>query len=245
MPGRTIVCLVTGLWLLAAPALAQGVMPGVQPEGRVRVDVREAPWRSIGKLQAVAGSLRETCTAALVTPRVVLTAAHCLFNIRMRRWFLPTSLHFLMAMEGWRFTDAVLAEGMTIGSGYDPDNVAATRGADWALVTLAAPIGEPDRLLPLAPAAPPPGTEVMVGGYAQDNPNVLTADVDCRITDYLADGQGRRLLHHDCAATHGVSGAPLLALFRGRWSIVGVNVARAKVGIAGLAVTLDEVRGRL
>jgi protease YdgD len=237
--------LVAVLWFLAAPLAAQSVLPGLQPEGRVRVDVREPPWRSIGKLQAVAGSLRVTCTAALVAPRVVLSAAHCLFNVRSRRYFLPSSLHFVMALEGWRFSDAVLGEAMITGDGYDPDNVGATRGSDWALVRLVAPIASADYLLPLVRGLPPPGTPVMVGGYAQENPNVMTADVDCHVTAIMADGQGRRLLHHDCSATHGVSGAPLLARFGDRWSIVGINVARAKIGTAGLAVTLDEVRRHL
>ena len=42
------------------------------------------------------------------------------------------------------------------------------------IVRLGSDVSGDDRLLPLATALPPPGTAVTVGGYAQDNPNVIT-----------------------------------------------------------------------
>ena len=75
--------------------------------------------------------------------------------------------------------------------------------------------GDASLLLPLATALPPPGTAVTVGGYAQDNPNVITADLGCHVVGYVADKKGRRMIHHDCKATHGVSGAPMLAKLGG------------------------------
>lgn len=222
----------------AVPARAQ------PPSARTRVDVLEMPWRAIGKLQAVAGSLRMTCTAALVGPRTVLSAAHCLYNVRTRRFFLPSSLHFVVGLEGQGFAAATVAEALVIGPGYDPNDAGATRGSDWALITLAAPMAAGTPLLPVARRLPAAGAAVMVGGYAQDNPNVLTADTECHVTGFAVDGRGRRLILHDCAAPHGVSGAPLLIKGNTGWSIVGINVARARTGAVGLAVTLDEVQDR-
>jgi protease YdgD len=218
-----------GVSLLAlAAADAQG-------EPRARVDVGVAPWRSIGKVQATAGGLRETCTAALIDPRTVVTAAHCLFNIRTRRYFLPSSVHFLLGLDGSHFTSATIAESFELGPGYDPGKHGAARGDDWALVSLAAAI--PDQpTLGLAPAVPAPGTAAMVGGYGQDNPNVLTADTACHVTGLLRDADGRPLLVHDCRAVHGVSGAPLLVRLGSGWAIAGINVARARTGTRGLAV---------
>jgi len=44
---------------------------------------------------------------------------------------------------------------------------------------LDAAIGTPDRVLPLSERTPPPGTTVMAGGYAHENPNMLTVDRSC------------------------------------------------------------------
>ncbi len=229
---------------LAALLVAAAVPARTQPSNtRTRVDVLEMPWRAIGKLQAVAGSLRTTCTAALVGPRTVLSAAHCLYNVRTRRFFPPSSLHFVAGLEGQGFAAAAVAEALTTGPGYDPDDADATRGSDWALITLTAPMPAGVPLLPLGRRLPTAGAVAMIGGYARDNPNVLTADTGCHVTGFAVDGRGRRLILHDCAAMHGVSGAPLLVKGDAGWSIVGINVARA--GAIGLAVTLDEIQGRL
>lgn len=235
-PIRLVVAAAAATVLAALPAAAQST-DGL----RARVDVRQAPWNAVGKLQAVAGSLRETCTAAAVGARTVLSAAHCLFNIRTRRYFPPSSLHFLEALEGQDFAAAALAEAVVTGMGYDPANPNATRSSDWALITLAAPLAHSDRTLPLASRPPAPGAAIMVGGYGQDNPNVLTADTSCHVLGYVSDGLGRSLIRHDCAATHGVSGAPLLMKTGAGWSIVGINVAHTQAGLIGFAVTLEEV----
>lgn len=220
---------------IGAPLLGLAAEAQVVPRARVDVDV--APWRSIGKVQAVAGGLRETCTAALIGPRTVVTAAHCLFNVRSRRYFLPSSVHFLLGLEGSRFTSATIADSFVIAPGYDPEAPGDTRGNDWALVSLAVSVPN-QQPLELAHVAPAPGTAVMVGGYGQDNPNVLTADTDCHLTGLLRDPGGHALLTHDCRAVQGVSGAPLLVRLGSKWAIAGINVARTRTGTQGFAVPI-------
>jgi protease YdgD len=205
---------------------------------RARVDAGVAPWRSVGKLQAAAGGLRETCTAAVIGPRTVVTAAHCLFNVRSRRYFLPSSVHFLLGLEGSRFTSATIAESFFIAPGYDPEAPDDTRGNDWALVSLSASMTDP-QILGLTPGAPAPGAAVMVGGYGQDNPNVLTADMACHLTGLLRDRGGHALLAHDCRAVRGVSGAPLLFRLGSKWTISGINVAQTRTGTQGFAVPVE------
>jgi protease YdgD len=236
MPSLRILRFVTAVAIVAAAASLLALAAAeAQGEPRARVDVGLAPWRSIGKVQATAGGLRETCTAALIDPRTVVTAAHCLFNVRTRRYFLPPSVHFLLGLDGSRFTSATLAESFELGPAYDPEKPGAARGDDWALVSLAAAIPD-QQTLELTPAVPAAGTAAMVGGYGQDNPNVLTADTACHVTGLLRDAGGRPLLVHDCRAVHGVSGAPLLVRLESRWAIAGINVARARTGTRGLAV---------
>lgn len=233
------VVLSAALCTVALPATAQGDV-----SNRTRVDVRSPPWNSIGKLQAVAGSLRATCTAARVGPRTLLSAAHCLLNVRTGRYFAPASLHFVAGLQGGAYAAAAVAQSIDPAPAYDPADPQATRGSDWAVIELDRPVEAAGPPLSLASGIPGPGTEVMVGGYAQDNPNVLTADTRCRVTGFAADARGRRLLRHDCAATHGVSGAPLLVRTEAGWTIVGINVARARSGDVGLATTLEGIGGR-
>jgi protease YdgD len=232
--------LLSGLLLSAVPAAAQRVA-AIEP--RPRVDLREPPWRGVGKLQATAGSLRMTCTGALVGSRTVLTAAHCLANARTGRDHLPSSIHFLAGFEGQSYAASATAIELIKGR-FDPADPAASRGGDWALIVLDAPIGTADRRLAVSQRPPQPGAALMIGGYAVDNPNVLTADTNCKVTGYTADGQGRPLIRHDCRTAHGISGAPLFMWTGFQWSVAGVNVALSRVHADGLAVLRNLAWGQ-
>jgi protease YdgD len=50
------------------------------------------------------------------------------------------------------------------------------------------------------------------------------ADTSCRITG-IPMINGERLLAHDCSATRGTSGGPLLMERGDRWEVVGINIA--------------------
>lgn len=221
----------TLLLALAAPLSAQetqrvpqGVLlPGIGAQDpRQRVDQADPPWRAIGRVQTEVGG---RCTGALVGPRTVLTAAHCLVSSTSGRFVQPGSIHFLLGYDRGAWTARARVTGFTTGRDYVPGRGPA--GDDWALLTLDAPIGTPARILPLLRDAPAPRTPVMLGGYQQDRPEVVMADTACRAIGLQRHGTGHRTVVHDCAGTRGSSGAPLLArLPDGRgWGIVGVNAA--------------------
>ena len=85
----------------------------------------------------------------------------------------------------------------------------------------------------------------MLAGYRQGHPLLLRADTDCRIVGRVTDAAGCLLLRHNCTATMGISGAPLLIEKGGKWRIAGIDVA-AEPGVAvGVAVLLDKARKRL
>lgn len=228
---------------IAAAQSAAGSAPA-QP-AHTRVDIREAPWNSVGKLQAVAGAFRRTCTAALVGPQTVLSSAHCVFNVRTQRYFLPSSLHFVAGLEGGRMVSAGIGRKLTIGPGYAFDHSQDTVGSDWALIELAAPADSAARSLSLTSTAPKIGTAVVLGGYARVNPNAMTADTSCRIVGYATDAHRRRLILHDCYGELGVSGAPLLVETEHGWRIVGVNAGRVVDWGIGLAVSTEQIRAHL
>lgn len=85
----------------------------------------------------------------------------------------------------------------------------------------------------------------MIGEFSQDHPLNLTVDAACRIVGELSDRSGHRLLRHDCTATHGASGAPVLVNDDATWRIGGIEVAATVGEAGGIAINLAEVRHQL
>ena len=222
--------------LLCGPASAQ--LPGLGDGTRGTVDSAVAPWSSLVRVQ-VPGMAR--CTGFLVAPDRVATAAHCLYSTRLGRFIPPGSVHVLLGYHGGGYDGHGVGATYATADGFDPRRPAETRGADVALVTLAAPLAGPV----LATGAERHGRAVL-GGYQQDRAEVVAADLDCRIEGSARDGGGRRLLVHDCAATRGSSGAPVLVRAAdGAWRVIGVHVASHRHATGGVAVPVAGFRDLL
>ncbi|CAO3446353.1 trypsin-like serine peptidase [Azospirillum largimobile] len=201
------------------------LLPGVGPgDRRVPVDASAAPWRSVVRVQT---NLAGRCTGALVGPRTVLTAAHCLFNPRTRRFLQASSLHVLFGYDRGEFTRHVTVARVATDPAYDPAAPNPVVSADWAVLTLAEAAPESVPPLPVSAAPLPAGTPLMLGGYSQDRAQILMADRDCRML-----GESAGLLVHDCDATRGTSGGPLLVRSAGRDGAAGGGWAVAGVGVA-------------
>ncbi len=217
------------------PPLRPGI---IGEDDRVAVDSAVWPWQAIGRLNRQGGGF---CTATLIAPDAVLTAAHCLWDLRTGRIVAPGELHFL---AGYRRGD-YLAHGIgarieTPATGAPPpvpfraDQLPAL-AHDWAIVRLRAP-------LPVRPIAM--GTLVADGaaaplmrvGYGQDRPHLLSMHSGCRVLDRLA---GTPLLFTDCDATRGDSGSPLLQGRGAEVRLVGVTTAVADDGVHGGSFVID------
>ncbi|MBC8158300.1 MAG: hypothetical protein H8E94_03100 [Alphaproteobacteria bacterium] len=66
------------------------------------------------------------------------------------------------------------------------------------------------------------GAPLIQAGYSQDKAHILSVHSGCNILGFSADG---RLLLHDCDATKGDSGSPILVQQGERYSLVGMHVA--------------------
>src|SRR5205823_1478122 len=103
--------------------------------------------------------------------------------------------------------------------------------ADWARLELAEPIPAAVSPLTIETEAPAPGTPLALAGYNQDRSQLLVADTDCHVIAAVRSPDGGAFFTHDCAATHGTSGAPVLARQAGRWIIAGINIAAGAMPI--------------
>ncbi len=188
------------------------------------MDVARYPWSSIGKLfNSVGGA----CTAVVIAPDRVLTAAHCLYSFRTQRWLRADAIHFLLGYSRGNYSLHVRVARISIGPGYNPTDEVHTAASDWAILSLDAPLPARVRPLPVTDVLPRAGSPIAIGGFAQDRAYLMTADTHCRLGPTLASG---KLLSHDCAIQHGDSGAPLLVLADGVAEVFGVTVGFLRTG---------------
>ncbi|WP_240554564.1 trypsin-like serine peptidase [Acetobacter cibinongensis] len=213
-------------------------LAGVGPQDpRQKVDTRQMPWAAIGRVQTELGS---RCTGFLLSPVVVQTAAHCLWLSATHRFVQPESVHFLLAYSGGHYSAHARVTHFVIPPGYTTAQESQMAGLDHATLILDRPVAKPDAVFHVTatPQDVTPGTPVSLGGYEQNQPDIITADTHCHLIGTTQDGQGNLLLAHDCAGTHGSSGAPLLRQNADGWQVIGVQVLARTAGAGGDAVPL-------
>jgi protease YdgD len=191
---------------------------------RSDVDMSRHPWSAIGALFNESGA---ACTGVIVARDKVLTAAHCVYNARTRRFAQAASLHFLAGYRGSGARAPARVAHYEIGAGFDPLQYRETYNADWVLLTLRDAL--PAAIVPLRLAAEdqPSGTRAAIAGYPEHRRHALTADRDCELRERIGGG---RLILHSCRGVRGYSGAPILVGAGDAVRVAGIHVASLQGG---------------
>jgi protease YdgD len=189
-------------------------LPASAKSRRLHVEAMEYPWSAAGRLN-IGG--RGWCSAILIGPRHIVTAAHCLWNRQNQSWWPASSIHFIAGYQGGEASLVSVAASIVIADGYD----ASVPGSDWAVVELTEPLGESAGWIAgTAGSQTPPGPIGQLG-YRADSAHAMTLDIGCKmILKGLTDG----LLWDDCDAAHGDSGGPLLSFTKEGPHLIGLVV---------------------
>src|SRR5436190_22378282 len=119
-------------FVVALPVAGHAAAGGAALSHRDDVDQSRYPWSAIGKLTNETGA---SCSAVMVARDKVLTAAHCVYNFRARRFVAAGTLHFLLGYRTGHYTAHARVARYEIGEGFDPQRYDQTSTADWALLT--------------------------------------------------------------------------------------------------------------
>lgn len=212
-------------------------IPGISgQDDRIIRDSRAHPWRAIGRLNSTLGPF---CTATVIGSRQVLTAAHCLWNRHTGRWLPPCALHFLADYRRGEYGVHALVAEFHIGDGFDMRTPRLS--SDWAVLTLDRDVSAITGRVELAEAAIASGDALIQAGYSRDRPHLLTVDRGCSVSQA---SRRQTLFTHDCDATFGDSGSPLLTLDPRGYRLVGLHSAMLdRDGQAqGIAVSVQAFR---
>ncbi|WP_323778231.1 S1 family peptidase [Leisingera sp.] len=213
-----------------AAAVLMGFSTGEAAAGQP-APVQSVPgWEAVGRLN-IGG--KAMCTASLIAPDMVLTAAHCMYDTRNGQAVNPRSIKFEAGLNGFRAKASRTVAKAVVHPGYRHGRTGQFQTVtDIAVLRLASPIS-PDVIRPLALAATPErGARVDVMSYSRSHERSPRLQTACQV---LVARQNSLIT--TCRVDLGASGSPVLQTRPGRAPrLVSVISSKARMGGKGVSL---------